>query len=274
MKWIVLSLCFSPLLAFCDVPAPTATNTDDQNAPGMSETETAMDIRNSLISIHDGDTSQASWDAVRAKIDKYQKQFGVSPSTTKNVLMLRKYELKVAKKSTDPARYTALVAQLAKDPLPEVAEMAKQQMAMQARLENLKTAPVDLKFTAVDGKPVDLAALRGKVILLDFWASWDQATEGEAPIIADIYKKHHGEGFEVIGISLDEDKSALLSFAKQNEMVWPEYFDGKKWDNEISSSFDIHSIPALWLFDKKGMLVTTKPDADLEGQIEGLLKAP
>src|SRR5271170_2946664 len=115
-----------------------------------------------------------------------------------------------------------------------------------------QTQPLDLKFTAVDGSQVDLANLRGKVVLIDFWATWCPPCRGEVPNVVAAYQKYHDQGFEVIGISLDQDKDALLSFTKQNGMVWPQYFDGKGWDNTVSKSFGIDSIPAMWLVDKKG----------------------
>jgi peroxiredoxin len=68
------------------------------------------------------------------------------------------------------------------------------------------------------------------------------------------YKKYHDKGFEVIGISLDEDKDALLEYIKKNELTWPQYFDGKGWENEISTRFGITGIPAMWLLDKKGFV--------------------
>ena len=87
-------------------------------------------------------------------------------------------------------------------------------------------------------------------------------------------RKYHDQGFEVLGISLDQDKDALLSFTKENGMVWPQYFDGKGWDNTISKSFGIDSIPAMWLVGKDGKVVTTDARGDLDGQVATLLKAP
>jgi thiol-disulfide isomerase/thioredoxin len=134
--------------------------------------------------------------------------------------------------------------------------------------------PVDLKFTAVDGKEVDLASLRGKVVLIDFWATWCPPCRGEVPNVVAAYQKFHGQGFEIVGISLDQDKDALMAFTKQNGMVWPQYFDGKGWDNSISSGFGIQSIPAMWLVDQKGVLVTTDGRDDLAGQVGKLLGTP
>jgi len=137
-----------------------------------------------------------------------------------------------------------------------------------------QTKPLDLKYTAVDGSSVDLSKLRGKVVLVDFWATWCPPCREEVPNVVAAYKKYHDQGFEVVGISLDQDKDALQSFVKDKGMAWPQYFDGKEWENEISSRFGIDAIPAMWLLDKKGMLVTTDASTDLDAGIAKLLAAP
>lgn len=136
------------------------------------------------------------------------------------------------------------------------------------------TTPLDLKFTSVDGKEIDFTKMRGKVILLDFWATWCPPCRGEVPNVVAAYNKFHDKGFEVVGISLDKDKSALLAFTQANGMVWPQYFDGQGWRNSISSSFGIHSIPAMWLIDKQGKVATENGRDDLAGQVEKLLAQP
>jgi thiol-disulfide isomerase/thioredoxin len=137
----------------------------------------------------------------------------------------------------------------------------------QSTLAQIKTKPLDLKFTAVDGHPVDLAQLRGKVVLIDFWATWCGPCVAELPNVLKAYEKLHPQGFEIIGISLDSDKGKLEAFTKENGMTWPQFFDGKGWGNEISSSFGIRSIPAMWLLDKKGMVVSTNVRGHLEEEV-------
>lgn len=135
----------------------------------------------------------------------------------------------------------------------------------------LKTEPLDLKFTALDGTEIDLAKMRGKVVLIDFWATWCGPCVQEVPNVVEAYEDFHPKGFEIIGVSLDKDKAKLEAFIKEKGMAWPQYFDGKGWQNEISSRFGIQSIPAMWLVDKKGMLVETNAREDLEEKVEKLL---
>ena len=134
------------------------------------------------------------------------------------------------------------------------------------------TKPLDIKFTSVDGKNVNLADLKGKVVLIDFWATWCPPCRAEVPDVVAAYKKYHDQGFEIIGISLDQSKAALLKFTKENDMTWPQYFDGQGWQNKISMANGIDSIPAMWLVGKNGLVATTDARDDLAGQVEAQLK--
>lgn len=135
-----------------------------------------------------------------------------------------------------------------------------------------KHDPLELKFSAVDGREVDVAQLRGKVVLVDFWATWCGPCQAEVPNVVAVFKKYHEHGFEVVGISLDEDKDAMLKFTKEQGMTWPQYFDGQGWENAISSKHGIRSIPAMWLIDKKGKVRSTEARGEqLTSLIEKLL---
>jgi thiol-disulfide isomerase/thioredoxin len=134
--------------------------------------------------------------------------------------------------------------------------------------------PLDLKFTAVDGREVDLAKLRGKVVLIDFWATWCGPCIGELPHVLEAYRKFHDKGFEIVGISFDQDKAALERLTKERGMTWPQYFDGKGWKNDFGVKYGIRGIPAMWLIDQQGKVATTNGRQDLAGQVEKLLAGP
>ncbi len=133
--------------------------------------------------------------------------------------------------------------------------------------------PMDLAFTAADGREVDLAKLRGKVVLIDFWATWCGPCIAELPNVKKVYAEFRDRGFEVIGISLENAdlkptdtpaqtaakhaaaRKKLLDFCAANDLPWPQHYDGKYWNNEISRGrFNIHSVPATFLLDREGVV--------------------
>ena len=122
-------------------------------------------------------------------------------------------------------------------------------------LENSIFPDFDVKD--LDGKPMSVAAYKGKVVMLDFWATWCGPCVGEVPNVAAVYQKYHAQGFEIIGVSLDRqgDKDKLISFTKEHNMPWRQYFDGKYWQNDLAVKYGIHSIPATFLLDSSGKII-------------------
>lgn len=113
----------------------------------------------------------------------------------------------------------------------------------------------DFEKTDLDGKPLSISRFRGKVVLLDFWATWCGPCVGEMPNVISVYDRYHGKGFEIIGISLDTDKNTLESFIKDYGIKWPQYYDGKGWENELARAYNVNAIPATFLLDGEGRLI-------------------
>jgi thiol-disulfide isomerase/thioredoxin len=153
---------------------------------------------------------------------------------------------------------------------PDAGAAAIRAKGMLARFDALDK-PVEISFTAVDGRTVNLAAMKGKVVLVDFWATWCGPCIAELPHVKAVYEKLHARGFEIIGISLDQDKDALVGFVEKQGMSWPQFFDGKGWENELAQRFGINSIPTLWLVDKKGVLRDIEARGNLQDKVERLL---
>lgn len=106
----------------------------------------------------------------------------------------------------------------------------------------------------LDGKKVSPKSFEGKVLLIDFWATWCGPCKKELPTVKGAYEEFHGKGFEILAISLDESEEKLRSFVKEQSLPWTQCFDGKGWQNEVAALYGIKSIPATFLLDRAGKI--------------------
>ena len=112
----------------------------------------------------------------------------------------------------------------------------------------------DFTVTLLNGQKFTLSSQKGKVVLIDFWASWCGPCRREIPNLKKYYKEFKDKGFEIIGISLDTDGKALKSFIKEKNIQWKISFSGKGWDDETAKLYNVNSISSFWLVDRKGIL--------------------
>lgn len=168
-------------------------------------------------------------------------------------------------------RLPAVLEELAKNANSDIALMAKDWMAGVKAMTELKSKPLELKFRAADGSDVDLEKLRGKVVLIDFWATWCGPCMAEVPNLVKTYERLKEKGFEIIGISLDQEAADLNRVTKAKKMTWPQYFDGKGWQNDIARKYGIDGIPAMWLVNKKGVVADTDARKGFAEKVEKLL---
>jgi len=134
--------------------------------------------------------------------------------------------------------------------------------------------------TTVDGKAVNFPNdYKGKVVLLDFWATWCPPCRTELPNVVATYNKYHDKGFEILSVSMDKPQQgpALVQFFQANNMTWPQIYDGRHGKTPIALQYGIHAIPCPVLVDgDTGMIIATDRDAlghRLEKAIYDALKA-
>jgi thiol-disulfide isomerase/thioredoxin len=128
----------------------------------------------------------------------------------------------------------------------------------------------DFNVKSVADQPLSVAALKGKIVLIDFWATWCGPCRAELPNVIATYGKYHDKGFEIIGVSLDSDREKLDSFLKQqNGMTWPQFFDGKGWSNELAVKYGVEAIPFTVLVGPDGKIIGTNLRGEALGEAVG-----
>lgn len=142
------------------------------------------------------------------------------------------------------------------------------------RLRDLKRLgkPLELSFTALDGRKVDMKELKNKVVIIDFWATTCAPCIVLLPSLKELYSKYQAQGLEVIGVSLDTDRDKLTQFIKKNEIPWPQSFDAAGDDGPVPKAFAIKGIPVVWLVDRQGLLRHLDARMGLEEKVDSLLK--
>lgn len=120
----------------------------------------------------------------------------------------------------------------------------------------------DIDLTAPDGKTIKLSSLRGKYVLLDFWASWCGPCLAEVPNVKAIYDMYKDKGFEVYGVSLDEKKDAWEKAIENHWLNWTHVSSLKGWACPVAKRYNVTGIPKMFLLDKEGRIVAT----DLRGE--------
>jgi len=126
-------------------------------------------------------------------------------------------------------------------------------------------------FTSLDGRRVDLANLRVKVVLIDFWATWCKPCLESMSELKSMYDKYHDKGLEVIGINLDnkEMEAQVKQVVEKQGLPWPQRFTGKGMNDPLAKLYGINSLPTVWLLDKDGKIT----DRDARGErLEPLIK--
>ena len=129
----------------------------------------------------------------------------------------------------------------------------------------------DFEQNTPDDKPMKLSDLRGKVVLVDFWASWCGPCRRENPHVVKLYDKYKSKGFEVLGVSLDRKKNSWEKAIVKDKLTWSHVSDLKGWKNKVAKQYSVTSVPHTILLDKEGrILARNLRGADLDAKLKEL----
>ena len=131
----------------------------------------------------------------------------------------------------------------------------------------------ELSLPDQTGKMVSLSELKGKVILIDFWASWCGPCRQNNPHLIKLYNKFHDKGLEIYGISLDEEVSNWKKAVRHDKLSWVQVIDDKGWEAQSAAKYGVDMIPSSFLIDKQGVIRAINIEgSELENNIKELLK--
>lgn len=156
-------------------------------------------------------------------------------------------------------------------------EFSQQMTAMEAQMADAiivgKPVP-DFTLPSPNGTAYTLSKLRGKIVLLDFWASWCRPCRFNNPEIVDLYNRYKDKGFTVMSVSLDRDKAAWEAAIKEDRLKWPYHVSElKMWQSAVGALYKVQSIPSTFLIDSQGKLVATNLHGpELEAALKKLIR--
>lgn len=202
----------------------------------------------------------AGFEETRGEYQKYQisflEQHSNSPAAIsilgelnpeENLEIFKKVQSGIADVFSDHLYYSMLSNQIAE---------AEKKLASTVNLQPGKQAP-EIELPNPDGKVIPLSSLRGKVVLIDFWASWCKPCRRENPNVVKMYNEYVDEGFEIYGVSLDRDKDKWVQAIQQDGLTWPQVSDLKFWNSAAAQLYSVSSIPHTVLIDRDGKIIAT-----------------
>ena len=139
-------------------------------------------------------------------------------------------------------------------------------------MPNITDSRLDFSLPDIKGDSLRLSSMKGKVFLLDFWASWCVPCRFSNKYLVKLYEKYKGKGFEIVGVSLDDNRNAWKKAVGKDKITWLQINDSKGWDAMSAAKWQVDAIPASFLIDRDGNVVSINAEKqELENKIRQLL---
>ncbi|MBI3465487.1 MAG: TlpA family protein disulfide reductase, partial [Planctomycetes bacterium] len=133
--------------------------------------------------------------------------------------------------------------------------------------------PLQLQGKSTAGQTVDISKLRGKVVLVHYWASWSEPCKADLAQLKELQGRYGRNGFELIGVSLDHNGTDLANFLKANRLPWPQLYEQGGLDSRLANELGILTLPTMILFDKQGKVINRNLHVtELERELKAALR--
>ena len=133
-------------------------------------------------------------------------------------------------------------------------EKTQAQIPIQEKNNTENPAP-NFTMQSAEGNAISLSQFKGKVVMIDFWATWCPPCVKSIPEVKNLWKKYKDKGLVILGVSLDKDLQVWQTYIKNNDMTWFQVADGKFWENDAAILYGVESIPNVCIIDQKGNIV-------------------
>jgi thiol-disulfide isomerase/thioredoxin len=242
-----------------------------QSAPAQDSTaptnpELAGLVQQVNDKIKDGHTSEAEFTGELQKFDTLiaAHQKDTQPNAEAELIYMK--AMLYIQVFNDPEKSREMMKTLATDyGTTKFGQSATKILAQLSQMDDSKKAQDSLAVGStfpdfseqdLNGKPLSVGSLKGKVVLVDFWATWCGPCRAELPHVIATYEKHHKDGFEIIGVSLDSERDKVDAFLKQQSgMAWPQFYDGQGWSNKLAVKYGVEAIPFAVLIGPDGKII-------------------
>jgi thiol-disulfide isomerase/thioredoxin len=188
---------------------------------------------------------QSTW---LANLETFANNFPESPDTADAMLQLGLAQEVAGQEEKAKSWYSKIVQNFSQ------AAPAKKAAGAIARLESVGKS-ISLRGKAVTGETVDLSRLKGKVVLIHYWATWCEPCKVDIALLKELQTKYGKDGFALVGVSLDSESEELVDYLKRNRLPWPQLFEPGGLDSRYANELGILTLPTMILIDDTGKVV-------------------